>query len=270
MIIEQEDSIGVNHPPVKRILYVESSAAAKLADPCDLMILNGIRARYQVVRYFDLDRNAARLLQGEENQPAFDALITHLPMSGTEGDCYEAGLTLLSQIRAEFENPIIIYTGADHLVRQETWKFADEVASKEDDPRNNLKLILKALKAAWMRLAEPKMVVPPQLSYNDGWTVVAFRVQLVLGLKKYPSILIFKLCNRFHGNVLLEVRKGEKVASSSTGKDLIRILAMGSACGAPLRVSVEGTGEDAKMLAKQIYSIMTTRYPCQIDVDRFV
>jgi phosphotransferase system HPr-like phosphotransfer protein len=268
---KDNDRAGAGSPsPGKRILYVESSAAAKAKDPYDLSILNGVRERYEVVRYFYLDQKAANLLHGSGDQAAFDALITHLPMGGRHGDSYEYGLNLLFQIRSEFEKPIIIYTGAVFLARQVAWDFADEVVSKEADPEQNLKFILTALENGWKRLAENKPVMPPQLFFNEGWTVVEFDMRLVMGLLINTSHLIYKLCRPFPGKVLLEKMNDGRVESAASGTDMMEMLAMCSCSGTPMRVSVEGAGEDAQLLAKRIYSIMVSLYPCQTDVDRFV
>ena len=258
----------------KRILYVDRGP---------LPLTKPLGKKYDVDPYKNLDYGVVDLIRQLNRR--FDAMITHIPHKSIGrvsfislesiflAQAYGESLQILRQIKMIVDIPIIAYTGAGdspaiYSVFMEDGGI-DHILHKSRNLSQDVQEIHTALRELFLKYEQIlQLPSPPSLRTDNGYITVDVRININGGAGLSSAAKISQECQRYLKEVWFK-KSGSEDSTSCNAKNVLDFLAMPPEEGEIITILVKGEDEEAKRLARRLYSAFSCRYSFTIDFDRF-
>ncbi|VVB77570.1 Uncharacterised protein [uncultured archaeon] len=290
-------------PQNKRILYVERDYLDGICpDSLPIQELHNnegyqgfrnlrdsLRARFDLEWIYNFDEKVLEKIQKSMPEKKIDALVTHLPYEKNKDNDWRGGiaypmlyyssiygksLDLISRIKdTDPEIMILVYTGMPedyHYLPIDAG--ADRVIKKSQSIQKDIKDVNYSLD--YLFFAVPRIRAerkeranqPPIIKNQDNKTVVETRVNIRTGLGTPAYIKISEESRKYPMDVtFVNLTDG----TTANCKDLLSLCGLLAFENTQVRIAIDGESPDAQILAKRLYSVITSEEERKINLNRF-
>ena len=252
-------------------------------------VREALRARFDLEWMHNFDEKVFSMIQASLLKRKVDALVTHLPYEENKSSdwrsnffhpmlyystIYGKSLDLISRIRdVDPDIMILVYSGMPedyHYLPRDSG--ADSIIKKSSsieqdviDLNSSLDYLFRAMPEIRKKRKE-RAIEAPIITTKDNKTIVETTVNIRGGMGSSAYMRICEESRKYPGNVNLENLSEGEIGNC---KDLLSLLGILAFEGSSIRISVDGDSSEAQILAKKLYSVVTSEEERKIDINRF-